>query len=78
MKYLKWILLVLCVWPIAYCEIKQIGNEIVEMSTDDLRYFVQQSEELRIIKENQQKKINYYLGVNVGTYGVGVNAGIVF
>lgn len=78
MKYLKCLLLSSLLWvTLSLAEIKQIGNDTIEMSVDDYRFFIEQSEELRIIKENQQNKMNYYLGVNVGTYGVGVGAGIV-
>jgi len=51
------------------------------MSVEDLRVFIKDSEELRIIKENStptSKGNNFYLGANVGTYGVGIGAGIIF
>ena len=62
-------------------EIVQINETTVQMSVDDLKVFVKDSEELRIIKENStptSKGNNFYLGANVGTYGVGIGAGIIF
>ena len=80
------VILALLIWSLSliqslHAEIVQIDNDTVEMSVDDLREFVKDSEELRIIKENStptSKGNNFYLGANVGTYGVGIGAGIIF
>lgn len=62
-------------------EVTQINDDYVAMTTENLRMFVQDSEELRILKESKNtsvKRTQFYIGGNLGTYGAGLNAGIIF
>jgi len=65
-----------------HAEVIQIDNDTVQMSYDDLREFIKDSEELRIIKESglygSQRKFSYYAGLNIGTYGIGLGAGFIW
>jgi hypothetical protein len=82
LKLTAWVLLLLFPLLIQYskAEVIAVNNDYVMMTTENLRLFLNDSEELRILKEQQipSKKIQYYAGVNGGTYGVGVHAGILF
>lgn len=51
------------------------------IATSDLKILLQDSEELKILKEAnypKEKKHNYYIGANMGTYGTGLSAGIIW
>ena len=80
------VILVLLIWSLSliaslHAKIVQVDNDTVQMSVEDLRDFVRQSEELRILKEAnypKEKKHNYYIGANMGTYGTGLSAGIIW
>lgn len=82
LKLTAWVLLLLFPLLIQYskAEVIAVNNDYVIMTTENLRLFLNDSEELRILKEQQipSKKIQYYAGVNGGIYGVGVHAGILF
>lgn len=60
-------------------EIIAVNNDYVMMATADLKEFIKDSEELRILKENQPRpRLQYYIGGNAGTYGAGISAGVIF
>lgn len=80
---LKWIHLALLILLISlsHGEVIQINDDYVAMTTENLRVFVQDSEELRILKEGKKvngRRYQLYIGANAGTYGAGLNAGIIF
>lgn len=82
LKLTIWVLLLLSISVIQYsrAEIIIVDKDHVKMTSENYRIFLKDSEDLRIIQEQQipSKKIQYYAGVNGGTYGVGVHAGILF
>jgi hypothetical protein len=83
MRFLSLILLASLNLQIQYlvAEVTQINDDYVAMTTENLRVFVQDSEELRILKEGKNtsvKRTQFYIGGNMGTYGAGLNAGIIF
>jgi len=46
-----------------------------------MKILLNDSEELRLLKEGNVtnvKKNNYYIGFNIGTYGAGLGAGVIF
>jgi hypothetical protein len=55
-----------------------VSGDVVTMSVEDMRELaemVKENEKLK--KELEKKSYRFYLGGNAGTYGVGLNAGII-
>jgi len=55
--------------------INERGN--IEMSEHDYRTLIKLAREAEIRREDA-RRMSFYIGGNAGTYGLGVNAGVVF
>ena len=88
MRSVKWTwlaLLLLVILSLAHAEITIVDKDHVMMTTTDYKIFIEDSEELRILKENgvdrqsaSTQNYRIYIGGNMGTYGIGVNGGVIF